>query len=151
MKEHLYKLTIFFSIISSSYCFIPQGYYEEKEKADPSKIYYKDAHILLFSAVTDLALRCETFTKSGFNYQVSYFSMMTDFCTEPHWEKGCLDYEYLNETDVYLCVTKVSLDQCDQTSDNPPAETEAARDYRFATFAICGNALRSKTTIPLFF
>lgn len=152
MKEYLYKLTIIFSIISLSHCFIPQEYHEEKVKADSSKIYYKDAHILLFSAVTDLALRCETFTQSGFNYQMSYFSMLTDSCIEAQTqsEKGCVEYHYLNEIEVSLCIQRITLDQCDETADNPPAETEAAKDYRFSTFAICGTALRSKTLYPLF-
>lgn len=150
MKGYLYKSVIVLTTLFLSYCSIPQEYYEEKEKGNPSKIFHKDAHILLFSAVNELAQRCETFTQSGFNYQVSYLSMMTDSCTESHWERGCTEYQYLNETDVYLCIIRVSQDQCDVTSDNPPVESEAAKDYRFTTFSICGHALRSKTVFPLF-
>lgn len=151
MKKHLNELTIFFLITTLSYCFIPQEYYEEKEKSDPSKIYYKDAQVILIAAVDALALRCETFAQSGFNYRVSYMAITGESCTETQLIKGCSEYHYLNEKEVYQCALLVSMDQCDVTSDSPPEETEAARDYRFATFGICAGALNSKMAMPFFF
>ncbi|PJZ77991.1 hypothetical protein [Leptospira neocaledonica] len=150
MKEHLHKLTILFVISVSSYCLVQQEYYEEKDKSDPSKIYYKDAQVLLIAAVNGLALRCETFAQSGFNYGVSYLALTGESCTEPQLVKGCTEYHYLNEKEVYQCTALIFLDPCDVTSDSPPRETEAAQNYRFATFGICAGAFRSKMAIPLF-
>ncbi len=149
LSLNLLQLFIFFGLVT---CFTDK-YYEEKNKADNSKIYFKDAQQRLMFAVTSLADRCQSFTSSGYNYNVSYTIMIAgDPCLSTiniDLIKGCSDKHYLNKKDVDFCISEIIGDPCDETG-SPPEETQASTNYRFSTFAYCSNVFKSNYPMPMF-
>lgn len=136
-------------------------YYEEQNKGDNSKIYYKDAQEKLIIAVGSLSDRCPSFVSSGFNYDTSYVFMTAgDPCDNASSStdenifqdiiKGCSDDHYFSNQEVNLCLASIASDTCEQTG-TPPQETQAASSYRFATFAYCAKVFKSAYPMPLFF